>query len=454
MPAPPIATRAPRAPVRRSFATIAVLLALIVAALEGTVVTTAMPTITAELGDRALYGWVFSAFLVANAVSVLVCGKLSDSFGRRPTFLAGTGLFVLGSVLSAAAPSVPLLIAFRVVQGLGAGGIQPVAMTITTDLYSLQERARIQGLLTAVWGSANVAGPLLGGAIVAHASWRWVFLAPAPFALLAIVVLLTTYRDTVPRPGGARGIPGAALAGLTVSLALLALEPRFSYRTAAAALFAAAAVLFAVTQARGATPLVPRAVLFEPVVRAGLVSGAFGGGLLYLSSAFVPLWMIEHAGKGATLAGVPLICLLGGWALGSTFGVRLFVARGMRWSAGGGYLLATLAAVALVLAARAESTAGVLVALTFLGLGLGPAASTSLVGPQNHVAPELRGTITSACYAGRMLGGSVTIGLLGALAPEADRVPFAFQSLAVLAAAGFLAVVALAPPRAHEHVQA
>ncbi len=404
-----------------------------------------MPTITAELGDRALYGWVFSAFLVANAVSVLVCGKLSDSFGRRPTFVLGISLFLAGSLLSAAATSVPMLIAFRALQGLGAGGIQPVAMTITTDLYSLQERARIQGLLTAVWGSANVAGPLLGGAIVARTSWRWVFLAPAPFALLAMAVLLSSYSDAPRSRAGARGLGGAALAGLTVSLALLALEPRFDHRPVAALLAAACALVFGVTQSRSASPVVPRRVLAEPVVRAGLVSGAFAGGLLYLSSAFVPLWMIEHAGKGATLAGVPLICLLGGWALGSTFGVRLFVARGMRWSAGGGYLLATFAALALVFAARANSTPGVLVALAALGLGLGPAASTSLVGPQNHVAPELRGIITSACYASRMLGGSVAIGLLGALAPAARQVELAFQSLVVLAAAGVLAAVTLSP---------
>lgn len=405
-----------------------------------------MPTITAELGDRALYGWVFSAFLVANAVSVLVCGKLSDSFGRRPTFVLGISLFLAGSLLSASATSVPMLIAFRAVQGLGAGGIQPVAMTITTDLYSLQERARIQGLLTAVWGSANVAGPLLGGAIVARTSWRWVFLAPAPFALLAMAVLLTAYSDT-PRPrAGARGLGGAALAGVTVSLALLALEPRFDHRAAAALLAAACAVVLAITQSRSAFPVVPRRVLLEPVVRAGLVSGALAGGLLYVASAFVPLWVIEESGRGPSFAGVPLICLLGGWAVGSTFGVRLFVARGMRWSAGGGYLLATFAALGLVFAARAHSTPAVLATLTALGLGLGPAASTSLVGPQNHVAPELRGIITSACYASRMLGGSVAIGLLGALAPETDRVPFAFRSLVVLAAAGALAALLLAPP--------
>ena len=425
----------------------AVLLALVVAALEGTVVTTAMPTITAELGDRALYGWVFSAFLVANAVSVMVCGKLADGIGRRPTFVLGTGLFVVGSLLSASAPSVPMLIAFRALQGLGAGGIQPVAMTVTTDLYTLHERARIQGLLTAVWGAANVAGPIVGGVIVARASWRWVFLAPAPFALIAIGVLAASYTDAPRRASPAAGLAGAALGGVTVSLALLGLEPRFGHRALAGGLAVVCGGVLAVTQRRTDAPILPRRVLLDPVVRAGLAGGAVAGGILYLSSAFVPLWMIEHAGQGAHLAGVPLICLLGGWAVGSTFGVRIFIARGMRWSAGGGYLLACGAAVATGLAYRAGATGPVLVALAVLGLGLGPAASTSLVAPQNHVEPGLRGMVTSACYASRMLGGSVTIAVIGALAPEGQAVGFAFASLAVMAGVGFVAMVILAPPR-------
>lgn len=437
-------------PTRRRLATVAVLLALVVAALEGTVVTTAMPTITADLGDRALYGWVFSAFLVANAISVLVCGKLADGLGRKPTFVLGALLFLAGSILSARAQSVPMLIAFRAVQGLGAGGIQPVAMTITTDLYTLRERAKIQGLLTAVWGGANILGPIVGGAIVARASWRWVFLLPAPFLVLAVLVLWKAYTEAARPTHGVRGLGGAALGGAVVALALVALEPRFEHRAAAAVVAALGAVGLAVTQARSDAPILPRRVLFEPVVRAGLAGGAFAGGLLYLSSAFVPLWMIEHAGENASLAGVPLICLLGGWALGSTFGVRLFVARGMRWSAGGGYFVGMLAAIGLALAARANSTAGVLVTLTALGLGLGPAASTSLVAPQNHVDFAHRGIVTSACYASRMLGGSVTIALLGALAPQGQTVAYAFPSLAVLAGAGFLAMLALAPPRAAE----
>jgi MFS family permease len=431
----------------RALLTTAILLSLVVAALESTVVTTAMPKITDALGGRALYGWVFSAFLVANAVSVLVCGKLADGLGRRPTFALGVGLFIVGSLASASATSVPMLIACRALQGLGAGGIQPVAMTITTDLYSLEERARIQGMLTGAWGAGNVVGPLIGGTIVAHASWRWVFVVPAPFALLAAIVVLAAYRDR-PRVHGAHlGLGGAALAGLAVSLSLLALEPRFEHRLVALIAAVIATTLLAITQRTADVPLLPRRILVDPIVRTGLVSSVFAGGLLYLGSAYVPLWMLERTAHDARFAGVPLVCLLGGWAVGSTFGVRVLVTHGLRTSTLRGYGLAFLSALALVLAARSDHLWPSLIALTGVGAGLGPAASTSLVAPQNRVEPGQRGSVTSAIYAARMLGGSTMIATFGALAPHESAVRLAFPALALVAFAALAALFVVAPKR-------
>ena len=165
---------------RRTIATCAILCGLVVAAFEGTVVTSAMPTIARELGGITAYSWVFSAFLLASTVGVLACGQLADALGRKPVFVFGMVLFLLGSALCGASSSMGSLIAFRVVQGLGAGAIQPIAMTIGADLYTLEERARIQALFTGAWGTANVAGPLIGGFLVLHLSWRWVFLVNLP----------------------------------------------------------------------------------------------------------------------------------------------------------------------------------------------------------------------------------------------------------------------------------
>ncbi len=387
---------------RRRVATAAVLAGLVVAAFEGTVVTPAMPTIVAELGGMSAYAWVFSAFLVASTASVLASGQLADALGRRPVFVGGMVLFLLGSVLCGTAGSFGALVAFRVVQGLGAGALQPIAMTISADLYTLEERARIQGLFTGAWGAANVLGPVLGGWLVLHASWRWVFLVNVPVGVISVALLLGSYRDPA-REGH------AYLAALARPFPVAALRP--------------------------------------PAVPAGLVASLFAGGILAACSAYVPLWMTTQAGANALSAGAALVPMLVGWAIGSSFGVRVLVRRGMRASVGGGFTLALVGASALAMAvARGLPTGYAMLALGVLGLGLGPAASTSLVGPQSCVAWEHRGAVTSAVYAARMLGGSVVVAALGPLGGSAPSASLArFVAVACLALAGATAAARMAP---------
>lgn len=392
-----------RALLRRRVATGAVLTALVVAAFEGTVVTPAMPTIVRELGGMSAYAWVFSAFLVASTVAVLVCGKLADALGRRPVFLGGMVLFLAGSALCGSATSFGALVAFRVIQGLGAGALQPIAMTISADIYTLEERARIQGVFTGAWGVANVIGPVIGGFIVMHLSWRWVFLVNVPVGLVSVTLLLASYRD--PARTGRR----SSLRGLFV--------------------------------------LLPRSALRAPAVRAGLVASLFAGGILAACSAYVPLWMTTHVRADAIDAGAALVPMLVGWALGSSFGVRVLVVRGMRTSVGGGFTISLVGAagLALVVAAGAP-TAWAMGCLGVLGLGLGPAASTSLVGPQSCVPWAQRGGVTSAVYAMRALGGSIVVAILGAAGGGGhDAALVRFSALAVLATAGVAAAVWMAP---------
>ncbi len=387
--------------VRRRLATGAVLGGLVVAAFEGTVVTSAMPTIAHDLGGLGEYAWVFSAFLIASTASVLLSGKLADAFGRLPLFVSGMVLFLIGSALCGSATSMGALIAFRVVQGLGAGAIQPIAMTISADLYTLQERARIQGIFTGAWGAANVLGPLIGGWIVLHASWRWVFLVNVPVGVLAIALLLASYRDP-PRSREA------------------------SFR-----------------ELRRPFPLEE---LRHPAVPAGLVANVFAGAILASCSAFVPLWM-ARGGADPLAAGGALVPLLVGWAFGSSFGVRVLVTHGMRASAGGGFAIGLVGAAAFAAAAALRLPTGVaLAALGLLGVGLGPAASTSLVAPQSVVAWEHRGAITSAVYAVRMLGGSLAVAALGSFV---DASAARFGGVAILALGGLVATLRLAPAVLH-----
>ncbi|RYD24418.1 MAG: MFS transporter, partial [Lysobacteraceae bacterium] len=171
--------------VRRGFVLAAVMAASFMIAIEATIVSTAMPQIAGQLGDLQYYAWVFSSFLLAQTATTVVFGKLADLYGRRSVLLVGIGIFLLGSVLCGFAWSMPSLIVFRLVQGLGAGAIQPVSITVIGDLYATHERGKVQGWLASVWGISSVIGPLAGGLIIQHLSWAWIFWINVPIGLAA-----------------------------------------------------------------------------------------------------------------------------------------------------------------------------------------------------------------------------------------------------------------------------
>src|SRR5437773_11400125 len=179
--------------------TIALILGISLASLDTTIVGTAMPTIVGKLGGITLYSWVFSVYLLTSTTTVPIYGKLADLFGRKPVFLFGTTLFLIGSVASGASQSMEQLIVFRAIQGLGAGAVLPIVLTIIGDIFALEERARVQGLFSGVWATSSIVGPALGGLIVDHFSWRWVFYINIPFGLLSAFLLIVSLKENVER---------------------------------------------------------------------------------------------------------------------------------------------------------------------------------------------------------------------------------------------------------------
>ena len=428
----------------RKIATAAVLLGLVISAFEGTVVTTAMPTITGHLGGSSLYAWVFTAFLLACTMGVMVSGKLGDQLGRKPTFLGGVAFFLAGSALCGAAHSMSWLIAFRVIQGLGAGAILPITQTIAADLYTLKERAAIQSVFTGVWGLANVLGPVIGGWIVANISWRWVFLVNVPVSIVAAVLLMISYDDPPRQARTKLDLVGPLLCGSSVAALLISLEPDVPHALRLVLFIFGATVgfIFVREQRRSATPVLPLIYLRDRTVQSGLLGGAVAGGLLYGTTTYVPLWMTSH-GYSALLAGVALVPMLVGWAIGSIFGVRVLMQGGMRASVGGGFALSAVGAIALSVVAFAHLPIGwAFAALAVLGLGLGPAASTSIIGPQSVVPWSTRSVVTSAVYAGRMLGGAVAVAVLDIWQSSPSLEVMLLAPLAILG--GFL-LLSLAP---------
>src|SRR5438128_2643314 len=178
---------------RRRAITAGLLLGMSLGALEATVVSTAMPTVNATLGGLAHYSWVLSAYLLTSTAAVPIWGRLSDLYGRRRMYLTGIAVFLVGSALSGAAQSMEQLIVFRALQGLGAGAIIPLSMTIVGELYALEERARAQALFSGVWGIASIAGPIVGGYVTDALSWRWVFYLNLPFGIFAVIVFALAY---------------------------------------------------------------------------------------------------------------------------------------------------------------------------------------------------------------------------------------------------------------------
>src|SRR5690625_1766546 len=182
---------------KRPLVLLSLMLAMFMAAIEGTIVATAIPNIVADLGGFSLYSWVFSSFLLMQAVTTMFYGKLADIFGRKPIFIIGITVFLLGSFLCGLAPTMGWLIFFRFIQGFGAGAMQPIVTTIVGDMYTLEERAKVQGYLSSVWGISSVSGPLIGGLIVQYVDWAWIFWMNIPLGILGLIGVLVFFHEKV-----------------------------------------------------------------------------------------------------------------------------------------------------------------------------------------------------------------------------------------------------------------
>ena len=391
----------------------ALLLSMFIAAMEMTVVSTAMPTAVGELGGIHLYAWAFASYMLAATVTVPIYGKLADLHGRKPVMIWGTGLFVAASIACGFAPSMPWLVAFRVAQGLGAGAMQPVALTIVGDLFEPHERARIQGVFGAVWGLAGLVGPLLGGAIVRYASWRWVFWINVPIAVASMGVLTLALHERVERREHGLDLAGAALLSLAVVLVL------FGARSQGAGLLAlpaaaAALVGFVAVERRAREPLLPLDLFRARVLAASSAAGALVGAAMFATTSFLPLYAQAILGATPTGAGSVIAPMAIGWPVASAISGRLIPRLGFRPMVRFGLLVAAGASFALFLALRSADGLGLPRVLAGLyGVGLGFANTALLIAVQSSVPWERRGVATASTLFFRTIGGTIAVGVLG-----------------------------------------
>ena len=436
---------------QRRVVTVAVMLGLFLAALDTTIVATALPTIARTLQGLELYAWVAASYSLALTAATPVFGGLADRYGRRPVYLFGIAAFLAGSALCGAARSMPELVVFRALQGVGGGALLPVAITIVGDLYSLEERARVQGLFSGVWGVASVVGPLLGGLLVDRWSWRWIFYVNVPVGLVALWVVARKYQERASRAEGTVDVAGAALLVASVVVGLWSLERSRSAPGLVASLGLAAAFVW--WEGRAAHPLLPLRLFRNRLVTAAALTGFLVGAALFGSLYYLPLLVQGVQGGSPTAAGATLTPLMLAWTLASTLGGRVVLRFGFRPVALGGGVLLLVGFAALVGLHPDSDTAPVRWAAALLGTGMGLVVLVTVLAVQSSVAYGERGSATSLTLFFRSVGGAVGVSVLGNLLVARLRAhgvgPGELQALLDPAQRLLLTPEALEPLRAH-----
>ena len=402
--------------------TIALMLGMSLASLDTTIVGTAMPTIVGKLGGFTLYSWVFSVYLLTSTTTVPIYGKLADLFGRKPIFLFGTALFLLGSIASGTSQSMEQLIVFRAIQGLGAGAVLPIVLTIIGDIFVLEERARVQGLFSGVWALSSVVGPALGGFIVDHFSWRWVFYINIPFGLLSAFLLVIFFNEKVERKKLSLDYIGTlTLTGGIVALlfALLQGGTNWAWNSLPSiGLFALSAlllVLFIYQENRAPEPILPLTLFKNRIIAISSIGGVILGVIMFGITSYVPLFVQGVKGGTATSAGVTLGPLLIAWPISSTLSSKIIIRFGYRFTAVMGASFATVGVGMVTLFHMDTGLPYIVVSMLIIGTGLGFMSTAFVIAVQNAVPWNLRGVATASTQFVRTMGGTVGVAVMGTI---------------------------------------
>jgi EmrB/QacA subfamily drug resistance transporter len=401
----------------RSWVLAAMIITIFMSALEGTIVATAMPTIISALGGFDLFSWVFTSYLLAMAISTPIYGRLADLYGRKRVLLWATTLFLVGSVLCGFAASMEILIACRVIQGIGAGALFPLALTIIGDIYSPAERARLQGWLSSIWAIAALLGPTVGAAVIANLSWAMIFWVNVPIGLAAIAIIVVAFREKLRHREHRIDLIGAALMTLGIFLLMFALVQASALSAASlAGLVAAAAMalaLFAFRERRMPEPMMPPVIWRKPVIVTGNAATLVIGAAMMGTTAFLPLYVQGVMGRSALVAGFALTAISIGWPLGSAVSGRLLLRASYRAAAVAGGIFVCLGGIVMILLdpSRGPLWAGFGAALT--GFGFGICYTPYIVSVQSSVDWSDRGAATASNVFARTIGQAIGAAAFG-----------------------------------------
>jgi EmrB/QacA subfamily drug resistance transporter len=405
-------------PSRRPFVVAAIMLATFMAAIEATIVATAMPRIVGELGGFTYYSWVFSAFLLAQSATTVIYGKLADIHGRKPILIGGVVLFLIGSLLCGLAWSMASLVGFRVLQGLGAGAIQPVSITVIGDLYKLEERGRAQGMTASVWAVSAMIGPLAGAIIVDNISWAWIFWVNIPIGILTVIGLALFLREKIERRRARIDYLGAALFSVAIVSLLIILTETEAAAWVLGALalsFVVSGGLFLLQQRRTSEPILSVELWGRRLIATSNAASLLAGMALIGLTTILPIYVQSVLGRTPIVAGFTLTMLVVGWPLAVMLSGRFYQAFGIRRTLRAGSLLFPIGAAFLLFLTPHSHPALAGFGSFLMGFGMGLLSLTSIALVQDSVEWSMRGTATASLIFTRSVGNALGANAVGAV---------------------------------------
>lgn len=405
---------------KRSLIMIGILLSTFMAAIEGTVTGPAGPAIVSNFGGMQLMSWIFTAYLLTMAVTTPIFGKISDIYGRKPVFLIGSSLFVIGSLLCGFSQSMEQLIVFRAIQGIGAGAVIPVTFTIIGDIYSIEERGKVQALLSSVWGISSLVGPLLGGYFVDYWSWRWIFGFNVPFGIISMVLI----AHYLPKHNVKRETKIDFAGAITFTIGMTALL--FSLATGGqyfawnspllvGSIFIAVIflIIFFIVENRAQEPMIPLKLFRIRDIAVAAGANLLISSLLIGLTTYTPLWIQGVMGKNATFSGLALAPMSIGWMLGSVAGAKLLLTAGSRKTTMIGIGGIVVGAIGLAMMTGSTPSYMLLIFTFIYGIGFGYSSTVFTIIAQSSVGYNLRGSSTALNTFVRSLGQTIGVAVFG-----------------------------------------
>jgi EmrB/QacA subfamily drug resistance transporter len=407
---------------KRPFVLAAVMLGMFMAAVEATIVSTAMPSIASDLGGFSLYSWVFSSYLLMQAATTLIYGKLSDLYGRKPIFTIGASIFLVGSILCGFAVSMEQLILFRFLQGLGAGAVMPIVSTIVGDIYTKEERAKIQGWLASVWGISAVTGPALGGFFVLYLSWNYVFWLNIPIGILSIIGINVFLKESVEKKKHKIDYLGSLFLVVAVSsLMVILVEGGVKWEWTSTpiqlliSLFIVGLILFLLQEKRAQEPMMPFNIWKYRSITIANITSLTTGVILIGVSSFLPTYVQGVMEKSPVVAGFTLTAMSIGWPISATIAGRLLLKIGFRTTAILGGFALLIGGLFFVTLSPDDGPLWAAAGSFFIGVGMGLCNTSFIVSIQSTVDWKQRGIATASNMFMRTIGATIGAALLGGI---------------------------------------